>query len=90
MVICGWTLSSVIGLLVIFGMTKYADPAVEINDGVRVSYGALHRIAWATSVAWIVFSCVRGYGGNRHTANKSNIYYIIIKSYYLRNNINVF
>jgi hypothetical protein len=35
----------------------------EMNDVARVSYGSLHRFAWATVVAWIVFACIHGYGG---------------------------
>jgi hypothetical protein len=35
----------------------------EMNDVARVSYGSLHRFAWASFVAWIVFACIHGYGG---------------------------
>jgi hypothetical protein len=61
----GWTLTIVIGLAVIYGMVPYLNEyeVPEMNDFVRVSYGSLHRIAWASCVAWIIFACIHGYGG---------------------------
>ncbi|XP_059352860.1 nose resistant to fluoxetine protein 6-like isoform X2 [Daphnia carinata] len=64
-VISGWFIASLIGLAVLYGMVPYLNEyeVPDMNDVARVSYGALHRFAWATSVAWIVFACIHGYGG---------------------------
>ncbi|XP_057375604.2 nose resistant to fluoxetine protein 6-like [Daphnia carinata] len=65
LVIAGWVMALLIGLLVIFGMMPYLDEAQipVINPFVRISYGAFHRSSWAMVVAWLIFSCTHGYGG---------------------------
>lgn len=64
-VISGWFIASLVGLAVLYGMVPYLNEyeVPDMNDVARVSYGALHRFAWASSVAWIVFACIHGYGG---------------------------
>lgn len=61
----GWTVSAVVGLAVLYGLTPYLDPSKvqEIDPIVKMTYGPLHRTAWAMSIAWIIFACSRGYGG---------------------------
>lgn len=61
----GWTLAICILLIVTYGMVPYANPGEvpEIDNLVRVSYGSLHRLAWAISISWIIFACTHGYGG---------------------------
>ena len=53
---------------IIFGLVPYLDETKvpEIPLAVTVSYGALHRAAWAIFLGWVVFACERGYGGNKH------------------------
>lgn len=60
-----WFFASLIGLAVLYGMVPYLNEieVPEMNNVARVSYGSLHRFAWATVVAWIVFACIHGYGG---------------------------
>ena len=50
---------------VIDGLSPYLDEAETpvISTFFRVSYGALHRSAWALAVGWLIFACSHGYGG---------------------------
>ena len=61
----GWTLSLAVGLAVVYGLSPYVDQSKvpEISFAVKIIYGPLHRTAWACAIAWIIFSCSRGYGG---------------------------
>lgn len=62
----GWLLSALVGLAVIYGLTPYFDPVKvpTIDPAVNMTYGPLHRTAWALVIAWIVFACSCGYGGS--------------------------
>lgn len=62
----GWILAFAIGLAVVYGLTPYLDEvAVPVIDPViSVTYGSLHRLGWAAAVGWLIFACLRGYGGN--------------------------
>ena len=48
-----------------FGLVFYMDEdeVPVINPFVRISYGALHRSAWALVIGWLIFACTHGYGG---------------------------
>ncbi|KAK3870148.1 hypothetical protein Pcinc_024604 [Petrolisthes cinctipes] len=66
----GWTLATLTGLLVVFGMWSYnipyiTDPSLYItwDTMTQLTYGGLHRPAWAAALAWVVYSCHYGYGG---------------------------
>lgn len=50
---------------VIYGLVPYLDETAvpEIPNAVSLTYGALHRTAWALAVSWVIFACIRGYGG---------------------------
>lgn len=87
--IVGWMLASAVGLSVLFGMAYYADPKVNISDGVRISYGVLHRLAWSCFVTWLIFVCINGYGGmwNRWCLPKHKYH---ISNYIIRNYIKFF
>ena len=67
-------MATVTALAIIFGMVPYLneDEVPVINPLIRVSYGALHRSAWATAIGWIIFACTHGYGGyaNRVLSSK--------------------
>lgn len=62
----GWILSVAIGLAIIYGLIPYLDEekVPEIDSAIKITYGSLHRLAWALVVGWVVWACVRGYGGN--------------------------
>ena len=52
------------GLSLLYGLIPFVDEAVpEMNDFTRVAFGAFSRLTWAISVGWIIFACVKGYGG---------------------------
>ena len=53
------------GLSLLYGLIPYVDETVvpEINDFIRVAFGAFCRLTWAIVVGWIIFACVKGYGG---------------------------
>jgi hypothetical protein len=59
-------MSSAIILAVIYGLIPYLDETAvpAIDPTVSLFYGSLHRTAWAAAVAWIVYACTKGYGGN--------------------------
>lgn len=62
---------------VIFGMVPYLDETEvpDIDPAITVTYGALHRAAWACAVSWVIFACIRGYGGHcRISSNQASIY----------------
>lgn len=61
----GWFTSAVVGLAVLYGLAPYVDisKVPEIDPALKMTYGPLHRTAWAMSIAWIIFACTRGYGG---------------------------
>ncbi|EFX71086.1 hypothetical protein DAPPUDRAFT_60562 [Daphnia pulex] len=60
-----WTLSTAAGLEIVYGLTPYVDESKvpEISSAVSMTYGPLHRTAWAFVIGWIIFACSRGYGG---------------------------
>jgi hypothetical protein len=62
----GWTLSAAVGLAIVYGLTPYVDPSKvpEISPLLKMTYGPLHRTAWAFVIAWVIFACSRGYGGS--------------------------
>ncbi|XP_032794832.2 nose resistant to fluoxetine protein 6 [Daphnia magna] len=65
LVALGWTLSTIVALAIIYGLTPYVDRSQvpEISSAVSMTYGPLHRFAWGIVIGWIIFACSRGYGG---------------------------
>ena len=63
--VLGWTLSAAVGLAIVYGLYPYVDPSKvpEVSSLLKMTYGPLHRTAWACVIAWIIFACSRGYGG---------------------------
>lgn len=59
----GWTASTGIALAVIFGIHPWFDPTVEISKVAGYFYVGLGRFAWGVVIAWIIFACLKGYGG---------------------------
>ena len=61
----GWIAATTVSLCVVYGMVPYLDESVipEMNDAIRVTFGAFNRLAWAIAVGWVIFACTNGYGG---------------------------
>jgi hypothetical protein len=78
----GWILSIFIIIAVIFGPNKLMQFDYELNALEMALYGALNRPLWAISVAWIVFSCHLGYGGE---SNFIHPFYNILNNVVQRN-----
>lgn len=61
----GWTMASITGLLVVYGLVSYNSVLhpVPYEMMTQVVYGGGHRLAWGAALAWLVFACHNGYGG---------------------------
>ena len=86
LVALAWTLSTAAGLAIVYGMTPYVDESKvpEISSAVSMTYGTLHRTAWAFVIEWIIFACSRGYGG-KSTENHFLIKYLPLCTHLWRN-----
>ncbi|KAM3719125.1 Nose resistant to fluoxetine protein [Dirofilaria immitis] len=61
-IITGWVVSTIFGLLAVFGLYNYARTGY-ISEVERIIYALFGRNAYALSLAWITFACATGYGG---------------------------
>jgi len=48
-----------------YGLVPFLNEELvpEMNTGIRIVYGSLHRFGWTVAVGWIIFACVNGYAG---------------------------
>ncbi len=58
-----WIISTVSCCSVLYGIQNWFDPEYEIPKAAGLMYAGLSRLAWGLSIAWIMFACVKGYGG---------------------------
>ncbi|KDR21237.1 Nose resistant to fluoxetine protein 6 [Zootermopsis nevadensis] len=59
----GWLLAAVGFLGALYGLLPFQQPDY-VYDALESSlYNCLHRAIWSVSVGWIIFACVKGYGG---------------------------
>ena len=63
MVAGGWLAATLTCLLVVYGLIPYMDERIPVPDVARVFYAAFHRPAWTIATAWVIFACLKGYGG---------------------------
>ena len=61
-VILGWASAAACNLAVLYGLIDYSR-GVTITNGLSAFYNACSRTAWGVGVAWVIFTCSRGYGG---------------------------
>ena len=54
-------------VIVMYGLVPFLNEELvpEMNPGIRLIYGSLHRFGWTVAVSWIIFACVNGYAGNK-------------------------
>ncbi|XP_045604426.2 nose resistant to fluoxetine protein 6 [Procambarus clarkii] len=64
-VVAGWTVATITGILIVFGMWSYNTiPRKAQYDVItQVVYGGGQRFTWGAVMAWVVFACHYGYGG---------------------------
>ena len=57
-----WQVAFLSGFAVVYGLYDHrVSNTINIFDAMM--YNTFQRIAWNGSVAWVIFSCVKGYGG---------------------------
>jgi len=63
----GWLMAVVMGMGVVYGPNvdgrAFTDPQALTSPAKNILYGGLHRLAWGLALAWMVWACVKGYGG---------------------------
>ena len=71
MVVLGWLACIGLAFWVVYGINiqdiiEYDGISTQIHPPshtFNLVYTGLSKVAWATSMAWIVFACEKGYGG---------------------------
>lgn len=62
----GWILSSSSCLAVLFATYSWSR-GQSARPAEGIMYAILHRTVWAAGVAWVLFICATGHGGNINT-----------------------
>ncbi|XP_064650020.1 nose resistant to fluoxetine protein 6-like [Lineus longissimus] len=60
--VVGWCIAIVLGILVVYGLYDDYDGSVS-PQAVASLYNATARTGWGLAVCWVIFACVTGYGG---------------------------
>lgn len=58
-----WAASTGLALTVIYGIFPWHDPTYDISKLEGTFYAGLSRFTWAVAVSWVMFACIKGYGG---------------------------
>lgn len=58
-----WFISLGVIFVVVFGQYNIQSPDREEIRLVSAIYESLSRIAWSIALSWVIFACVKGYGG---------------------------
>ena len=71
---------------IIFGLIPYLDESTvpEIPKAITIIYGSLHRVAWSIGISWIIFACVRGYGGINIAIKVIHLFRYLVNINFLR------
>ena len=64
-VVIAWTISLSTLFVVIYGlnMPVLFETGLPPSEATNIFYGGLHRLAWAIALAWVIWACAKGYGG---------------------------
>ncbi len=73
-IVLGWTGAVGLGIAVVYGLgyPKIIHNLELPSEAVNVMYGSFHRLAWGVALAWMVWACVKGYGGSQNSLLKSD------------------
>jgi len=71
-----WCLAAACNLSLVYGLYGDVNGYVHLSNTVACLYAAVHRTAWAVGVAWVIFACVTGNGG-QFIQHKDQIVYNI-------------
>lgn len=71
----GWALNTAMCLAVVFTLAIAYKEDYQDNNLEAAFYGSLHRLGWSIGIAWIIFACSTGQGGNN--VNKIQSFKII-------------
>ena len=63
----GWTACVTSCLAVVLGAAVFYDENHKYSALEAGVYAGMHRNVWALGIAWITFTCVKGYGGKNFT-----------------------
>ena len=72
--IAGWCVAIVLGVSSVYGEYKVVREGGEpFTKAENIMYGTFSRFSWGLALAWVIFVCHRGVGGeneiNRHVEN---------------------
>ena len=62
-VVSGWTLATISGLAIVYGLYGDASGDNESSTEVAALYNAVSRTVWGAVVCWVILACDAGYGG---------------------------
>ena len=77
--IIGWTLSLLMGIIIMYGLYPYQDSWKLMPRELDITYLALSRIAWAVGVAYVIFACANGNGGFINSILSSKFFQVMGK-----------
>lgn len=59
----GWLLSTGLVLTVMFAIQPWMNPENTIPEVAGFFYSSFHRFCFGLSISWVIFACIKGYGG---------------------------
>ena len=62
--IAGWCVAIALAMLVVYGpYSVYKEGGTPFNMAENIAYGTFSRTAWGLAIAWVIYACQNGYGG---------------------------
>jgi len=75
----GWSVAIILALSTLYGEYQVlrANNPVPFSRAENITYGTFSRFAWSLALAWVIFACHRGLGGecNRTGQTGTNSHY---------------